>query len=129
MSKIRSKNTRPEKVLKKMMREVTDRGLRYNLASLPGSPDIVVHSLRLAIFMEGCFWHSCPKHGRVPKSNVEFWEKKLARNRARDRRNRAALRELGWTVWRIWEHDLRKAGLVRTRRNIRRRLARLEARL
>lgn len=129
MSRIRSSNTRPEKVFRKLLREVTDRGVRYNLASLPGSPDVVVHSLKLAVFVEGCFWHSCPRHGRIPKSNVEFWEKKLSRNRARDRRNRAALRGLGWTVWRVWEHDLRKSEVSRTRGNVRRRLARLEASL
>jgi DNA mismatch endonuclease (patch repair protein) len=126
MSRIRSSGSKPELVLRAVVRRASGGlSLRYNYSGLPGSPDIVVFSLKLAIFMEGCFWHGCPEHGRVPKSNVDFWRKKLARNKRRDRRNRALLRELGWTVWRVWEHDLKPDRLVRTGRNLRRRFRRL----
>lgn len=128
MSRIRSSGSKPEVVLRALVRRSSGGlSLRYNYSGLPGSPDVVVFSLGLAIFMEGCFWHGCPEHGRVPKSNVKFWEAKLSRNRRRDARNRRQLRELGWTVWRIWEHDLKPARLPSTGRNIRRRFRRLES--
>lgn len=130
MSRIRSSGSKPERVLRDLVRRASgDAKLRYNYPGLPGSPDIVVFSMKLAIFMEGCFWHGCPRHGRIPKSNVKFWREKIARNKRRDRRNRAELRELGWTVWRIWEHDLRQDQLVRTGKNLRRRFRRLAARM
>ena len=125
MSRIRSSGSRPEKVLRQLIREVSGRRLRLNLASLPGSPDVVVYSLRLAIFMHGCYWHSCPLHGRRPKSNVEFWTEKLEKNVRRDRRACSALRRAGWTVWILWEHELKDAALPRTRRNLVRRFRRL----
>jgi DNA mismatch endonuclease (patch repair protein) len=129
MSRIRSSGTRPERALRALLRALTDRRLRYNCGSLPGSPDVAIHSLRLAVFMEGCFWHGCPKHGRIPKSNVDFWRAKIARTKRRDARNRSELKGLGWTVWRVWEHDLLERELPRTRRNLRRRLRRLEGSL
>lgn len=125
MSKIRSSGTKPEKLLRLLVREASGLSLRYNVPSLPGSPDIVVHSLKIAIFAEGCLWHKCPTHFRMPKSNVPFWEDKIRKNVRRDRRNRAALRSLGWTVWRIWEHDLKPASRSRTLRNLRKRFSRL----
>jgi DNA mismatch endonuclease, patch repair protein len=60
---------------------------------------------RLAVFVDGCYWHGCPEHGRVPAVNVEYWGPKLARNVERDRANTAALEEGGWTVLRFWEHQ------------------------
>lgn len=129
MSRIRSSGSRPELVLRGLVRQVSDGArLRYNHSGLPGSPDVAVPSLRLAVFMEGCFWHGCPRHGRIPKTNVAFWREKISRNIRRDRRNRAELRRLGWTVWRVWEHDLRPSRVRTTRRNLRRRLLRLVSR-
>ena len=127
MSKIRSEGTKPELRLRKLVRAASGRSLRYNVRELPGSPDVVVHSLRIAIFMEGCLWHKCPVHFRMPKSNVPFWEDKIRKNVRRDRKNRAALRLAGWTVWRIWEHDLRQKDVPRTLRNLRKRFARAVA--
>ena len=72
-------------------------------------PDFVFLKLRAAIFVDGCFWHGCPKHGTQPKGNRAFWKKKFARNIARDRLVNRALRRAGWQVLRIWEHTLRWA--------------------
>ncbi|NBV22498.1 MAG: very short patch repair endonuclease [Proteobacteria bacterium] len=70
-------------------------------------PDFVFPKLRLAVFVDGCFWHGCPRHGTQPKGNGAFWRKKLAANVARDRRVNRALRRSGWRVLRIWEHALK----------------------
>jgi len=73
---------------------------------LLGSPDFVWRRERVALFVDGCFWHACPRHGRVPKSRKDFWVPKLATNKERDRAVSRALRAAGWRVLRIWEHDL-----------------------
>ncbi len=73
---------------------------------LPGRPDFVFAAERVAIFVDGCFWHKCPHHCRVPQNNVDYWVPKLDRNVRRDRRVRRLLRVSGWTVLRFWEHDL-----------------------
>ena len=67
--------------------------------------DIVFTRRRLVVFVDGCFWHGCPTHATAPKNNAEWWQAKLAANVARDRRNRKALEDLGWTVVQIWEHE------------------------
>lgn len=128
MSRIRSSGSRPERVLRALIRDLTGARIRCNLRSLPGSPDVVVPSIRLAVMMDGCYWHGCPAHFRVPGTNRAFWEEKIRRNRSRDRRDTRELVRLGWTVWRIWEHDLRRSRLSRTRRNLRRRIRRLASR-
>lgn len=74
---------------------------------LPGKPDIVFTRARLAVFVDGCFWHGCPQHGTNPKSNSEYWTAKLARNRARDAVVTEALEADGWTVIRYWDHDIK----------------------
>ena len=71
-----------------------------------GKPDFVFPRKRVAVFVDGCFWHCCPKHGRVPKSNRGFWRAKLAKNKARDAVVNRELRRRGWMVVRIWEHEL-----------------------
>lgn len=78
---------------------------RYQL--LPGKPDFTFRRERLAVFVDGCFWHGCPKHGRQPTSNQSYWIEKLARNRARDLKVRREFRKKDWKVLRIWEHDLK----------------------
>lgn len=72
-------------------------------------PDFVFPKLRLAVFVDGCFWHACPQHATKPKSNAAFWRKKLAANQARDRLVTRTLRRTGWRVLRIWEHELRRS--------------------
>ena len=82
-------------------------GLRYrvHLRTLPGTPDIALTRARISIFVDGCFWHRCPDHGTAPKNNSEWWASKLDENIARDRRKDAQLRDLGWTVVHVWEHE------------------------
>ncbi len=72
-------------------------------------PDFVFPRLKLAVFVDGCFWHACPRHYRMPAGNRAFWRAKLARNQARDRLVTRTLRKAGWRVLRIWEHDLHRA--------------------
>ncbi len=83
-----------------------------------GKPDFVFPKLRLAVFVDGCFWHACPIHATQPKQNATFWREKIARNQARDRLVNRTLRTRGWRVLRIWEHELKPT-------NERRLLARL----
>jgi DNA mismatch endonuclease (patch repair protein) len=73
---------------------------------LPGRPDFAFYRQRLAVFVDGCFWHGCPRHGRNPGSNRDYWLPKLRRNRARDRSVRTELSKRGWRVVRLWEHEL-----------------------
>lgn len=75
-------------------------------------PDFVFRSSKVAIFVDGCFWHLCPKHGMLPSTNEEFWQQKLEGNKQRDRRVTRLLRNAGWKVLRIWEHDVRSGDRV-----------------
>jgi DNA mismatch endonuclease Vsr len=78
-----------------------------DVRTLPGQPNVVVPCLSLVIFADRCFYHGCPEHGHVPKSNVDYWLPKLVRNLRRDRANRRALRKVGFAVWSFWEHGLK----------------------
>ena len=108
MSRIRAKNTKPEILVRKGLYA---RGFRFRLHNkkLPGSPDILLPKYRVAIMVNGCFWHGhkgC-RYATKPKSNVEFWEAKIARNRHRDEVTEVHLHALGWHVITIWECELR----------------------
>lgn len=81
-------------------------------AKVFGSPDFVFRSVRLAVFVDGCFWHGCPTHGSIPASNREFWTTKLERNVARDRLVGKTLTRRGWRILRLWQHELREEELV-----------------
>jgi DNA mismatch endonuclease (patch repair protein) len=70
-------------------------------------PDFVFAARRLVVFVDGCFWHGCPRHGALPRGNAAFWREKFQRNRARDRRDAGRLRLAGWKVLRLWEHELK----------------------
>jgi DNA mismatch endonuclease, patch repair protein len=124
MSHIRSTGTKPEEKLFRLLSEIFGkrRRIERNVQRLPGQPDILVPSLRLAIFVDGCFYHSCPKHGHNPKSNLRYWIPKLSRNLARDRKNRRALRKKGFAVWRFWEHSLSGLHLHRAQETLIKRL-------
>ncbi len=106
MARIRSHgNKDTELALIKVFRAYKITGWRRRQA-LPGRPDFVFRNHRLAVFVDGCFWHGCAEHSRPPKSNRSYWQEKMIRNRARDREVTHALRKLNWRVVRIWEHDL-----------------------
>lgn len=107
MSRVRNKNTRPEMLLRRALWSV---GLRYRLGyPLPGKPDLVFVGARVAVFLDGCFWHRCPIHATYPRKNHEFWEAKLAGNVRRDAEVNARLALLGWTVLRFWQHEVERA--------------------
>ncbi len=76
---------------------------------LPGKPDFVFPKQRLAIFVDGCFWHGCPKHGHKPENNQNYWLAKLRRNKRRDKKVNRLLRNCGWNILRLWEHELVQA--------------------
>jgi DNA mismatch endonuclease (patch repair protein) len=103
----RSTDTRPEKALRSALHAAGFRyrkNYRIDLHTVKPRPDIVFTRAKVAVFVDGCYWHSCPEHGTVPARNHEYWTPKLARNVERDREQDAALRDAGWTVVRIWEH-------------------------
>lgn len=106
MAAIRSRDTKPEIMLRQaLFRE----GIRYRVHnSLTGKPDIVFPRKKLAIFVDGCFWHGCPRCYQEPENNREFWRNKVETNRRRDAQVNEALRNSGWTVIRLWEHDIKK---------------------
>jgi len=83
--------------------------------TLFGKPDFVFRRQRLAVFVDGCFWHGCPRHLRMPAGNARYWRNKISRNRARDLATNRRLRASGWRVLRIWEHALRCPNLVAKR--------------
>ena len=87
-----------------------------------GKPDFIFPKLRLAVFVDGCFWHGCPKHATTPATHRAFWRKKFARNRARDLIVNRTLRQLGWKVLRIWQHELSRKNETRLLRRIQHRL-------
>lgn len=126
MARIRSRDTRPERVLRSLLWQNGHRGYRLR-SSLPGKPDVVFSRIRLVVFVDGCFWHCCPSciDGRAPKSNTGYWDAKRAGNVARDQRNTKLLRGLGWKVIRVWEHEVLKSP-VRVLRKIERALAQSE---
>lgn len=98
------RDTAPEVALRREMHRL---GMRYRLhhAGLPGRPDVVLTRARIAVFVDGCFWHSCPRHGRTPRNNSAWWAAKLAANVERDRRKDTELVALGWCPVHVWEHE------------------------
>lgn len=108
MSRIRGRgNKETEIALARLLRAQGITGWRRSQRVF-GKPDFVFRSSRLAVFVDGCFWHCCPKHGTMPESNERFWHEKLAANRLRDRLVTRELKKRGWRVLRIWEHELQK---------------------
>ena len=120
MSRIRSRGNRATELrMIAIFRAHGITGWRRN-RTLFGKPDFVFPKQRAAVFVDGCFWHGCPKHETKPKTNAAFWKKKLARNKARDREVTRVLRKAGWRVLRVWEHELASAREARLLRRIRR---------
>ena len=107
MQRVRQKNTSAESALR---RELHARGLRYRIhVPVITKPrrvaDVAFRGLRVAVFVDGCFWHGCPKHATWPKQNAEFWRSKIQANMARDLDTDARLRAEGWEVVRAWAHE------------------------
>jgi len=112
MSRIRGHgNKDTELALMKLLRQHRITGWRRH-QKVFGKPDFIFKQVRLALFVDGCFWHGCPKHCKIPAGNRAFWKKKFAANKARDGRVNRELRRLGWRIIRIWEHDLAKRGVT-----------------
>lgn len=107
MISTRQRDTACERAIRS---ELHRRGVRFQvngkpLPSLPRTADIVFRRKRVAVFVDGCFWHQCPKHRTIPKANRAWWMSKLDANRLRDRNTNRALRSAGWRVVRVWEHE------------------------
>lgn len=118
----RSTDTRPERELRSSLHRA---GLRFRkdylirVGDITARVDVAFTRRRVAVFLDGCFWHRCPKHATTPKVNGDFWASKLQRNVERDERVNAALRAAGWTVVRIWEHESSSAAVARVRAAVR----------
>lgn len=108
MSRIRSKNTSPELMVRSLAHRL---GFRFRLhrKDLPGKPDLVFPSRKKVIFVHGCFWHAhnCSRGKRTPKTNIEYWSVKIRKNSERDIKVQAELKDLGWDVLIVWECDLK----------------------
>ncbi|MEX1656728.1 very short patch repair endonuclease [Streptomyces pseudovenezuelae] len=107
MSRQASRNTQPELTVRRLLHA---EGLRYRVHyPVPGMPrrsmDIAFSRLRIAVFLDGCYWHGCPQHATRPRANAEWWRSKLERNIARDLETTDHLTAAGWTVLRFWEHE------------------------
>ncbi len=110
MSKIRSKATGPELAVRRYIYEVGFRGYRLNYVKIPGRPDICFTKLKVAIFINGCFWHRCPYCKlSLPDHNKIFWKEKFDANKERDIKKRRILRKDGWKVITIWECRIKKS--------------------
>lgn len=111
----RRSGTRPEVAVRSALHRA---GLRFRKdfpVPVQGGrvrPDVVFTRARLAVFIDGCFWHSCPVHGTRPRANADFWAAKLKGNNERDRRDTGRLEEAGWTVLRVWEHEAHDSAAV-----------------
>jgi DNA mismatch endonuclease (patch repair protein) len=112
MAAIRSRgNKDTELKLASILRAARITGWRRH-QPLPGQPDFLFRRQRLALFVDGCFWHGCRWHCRMPHTNRRYWQAKISRNAARDRATNRQLRRAGWRVLRIWEHSLRAPLLI-----------------
>lgn len=109
MRAVKGRDTKPEIALRKKLFAL---GLRYrlNVKDLPGKPDLVFPRHKTVVFVHGCFWHghSCKRGNRQPKQNADYWKDKIARNMARDQKNTAELKKLGWRVITVWECEIKE---------------------
>ena len=108
----KTRGTSLELKIRKEIRAAGFKGARFNLSEIPSRPDIAFVGQKIAIIVNGCFWHGCKRCiKKTPKTNKKYWSWKIESNRKRDRRNAACLRRLGWRVYRVWEHDVKKGDL------------------
>lgn len=106
MQAIKSQSELENSVTKSLWKK----GIRFrkNVKNLYGKPDIAIKKYKVAIFIDSCFWHACPIHGTCPKSNQEFWDKKLQQNVERDKKVNDYYEKEGWNILRVWEHEIKK---------------------
>ena len=105
MSKVRNKDSKMEIDFRK---ELWSAGFRYrkNVTKYFGRPDLILKKYKSVIFIDSCFWHGCKKHGSIPQTKKTFWEKKIERNKQRDKEVNRYYKKLGWKIFRFWEHEL-----------------------
>lgn len=108
MAAVKSEGTKLERQFIEPLLERGFGSFEFHADDLPGKPDLVERNARIAIFLDSCFWHGCPEHLRMPESNQDYWEKKISRNKRRDREVNRELEEQGWLVKRIWGHSIKK---------------------
>lgn len=113
MRAVRGKDTKPELIVRRFLHK---QGYRYRLHdnNLPGKPDLVFKKFKKVIFINGCFWHGhdCKRGARIPKTNTEYWKKKIENNIRRDRQNMEKLVELGWSYLVVWECELKNKNII-----------------
>lgn len=115
MQAVKGKGTRLEQRLWAILAEMGLQGWRENAEDVLGKPDVVFDVQRVVVFIDGCFWHGCPYCRRkLPETNREYWERKIRRNVELAQSHNAALRQEGWTVVRIWEHDIKDIQKIET---------------
>jgi DNA mismatch endonuclease (patch repair protein) len=107
MSRVKGKGTTPEEKLGQALEEVGAECER-NVPDLPGKPDFVFRAAKLAVFVDGCFWHGCPEHCRMPRTRRDYWLRKIALNQERAQVQTKALEEMGWRSLRLWEHSVKQ---------------------
>lgn len=107
MAAIRAKDTKPELALRAALRSVGAAGYRLHRKDVPGRPDVVFMRWRVAVFVDGVFWHGHPDHWNPDKASSDYWRAKIARNIERDRAADAALKAQGWTVIRVWDEEVK----------------------
>ena len=116
MQAVKGKGTKLEKRLWAMLAGMGVKGWQKNAHNITGKPDVVFAFQRVAVFIDGCFWHGCPHCRRtLPKTNREYWERKISRNIELAQSHNKQLRRIGWTVVRIWEHEMVDRALIRKR--------------
>jgi DNA mismatch endonuclease, patch repair protein len=116
MAAIRGKNNRTtELTLRMALVRAGIRGWETNVEELPGKPDFFFYKKNIAVFVDGCFWHGCPKCGHFPKTRGSFWKMKILRNKERDRTNRERLHRMGIKVVVIWEHSLKNKDILKSK--------------
>lgn len=130
MGRVRRRDTRPEVSLRSLVHRL---GLRYAidvrpLGKMRRTADVVFRSAKIAVFVDGCFWHGCPLHATWPKNNKAWWRAKILRNRSRDRETDDALAQHGWVSIRVWEHEDLRPIATRVARIVRRRRKQLTGR-
>ncbi len=116
MQAVKGKGTKLEKRLWAMLAGMRLQGWKKNVDTIIGKPDVVFSVQQIAVFIDGCFWHGCPHcHRKLPKTNRRYWERKIKRNIELAQLHKKQLQKNGWTVVRIWEHEMADTAIARTR--------------